>query len=82
MKSNVNDIYIVASTFYSELSDQLIEGAILANSIDNINVVKVPGAFEIPGMIKNLIDNKKPDLIIAFGVLIKGESDHFEYISS
>ena len=82
MKSNVNDIYIVASTFYSELSDQLIEGAILANSKDNINVVKVPGAFEIPGMIKNLIDNKKPDLIIAFGVLIKGESDHFEYISS
>lgn len=82
MKLNKKNIFIVASTFYNDLSDQLIEGAIIANDKDNINVVKVPGAFEIPGMIKKILDNKKPDLIIAFGVLIKGESDHFEYISS
>ena len=82
MKLNKKNIFIVASTFYNDLSDQLIEGAIIANDKDNINVIKVPGAFEIPGMIKYLLDNKKPDLIIAFGVLIKGQSDHFEYISS
>ncbi len=76
-------IYIIASTFYNDLSDQLIKGAIQANSFDyKVDVIKVPGAFEIPGMVKQIIDNKNPDLILTFGVLIKGESDHFEYISS
>ena len=77
------NICIVASTFYDDLSDQLINGAIQANTFGcNIDVMKVPGAFEIPGMVKHILDYKKLDLIITLGVLIKGESDHFEYISS
>ena len=77
------NIYIVASTFYEELIDQMIEGATKENNdINNLNLIKVPGAFEIPGMINYIIENQNPDLIIALGVLIKGESDHFEYISS
>ena len=77
-------IYIVASTFYEDLIDQMVQGAINENNnIDHIvKIIKVPGAFEIPGMINCLIENKNPDLILALGVLIKGESDHFEYISS
>ena len=80
-------IYIVASTFYSELSDELIKGA--TKELDSfsqlfdmtINIIQVPGAFEIPGMIKKIIDNHNPNLIITLGVLIKGETNHFEYIS-
>ena len=76
-------IYIVASTFYEELIDQMIQGAINENNnINNVKIIKVPGAFEIPGMINCIIENRNPDLILALGVLIKGESDHFEYISS
>ncbi len=82
------NIYIVASTFYKQLIDQMVQGAInevdtvLNNSTNNVKIVKVPGAFEIPGMINCIIENENPDLILALGVLIKGESDHFEYISS
>ena len=77
------NIYIVASTFYEELIDQMIKGATEENNgMNDLNLIKVPGAFEIPGMINCVIENQNPDLIIALGVLIKGESDHFEYISS
>ena len=81
MKSK--NIYIVASVFYEELIDQMIQGAIKENNgMNDLNIIKVPGAFEIPGMINCIIENQNPDLILALGVLIKGESDHFEYISS
>lgn len=76
-------IYIVASTFYEELINQMINGATEQNNgMNDLNIIKVPGAFEIPGMVNCIIENQNPDLIIALGVLIKGESDHFEYISS
>ena len=81
MKSK--NIYIVASVFYEELIDQMIKGATEENNgMNDLNIIKVPGAFEIPGMINCIIENQNPDLILALGVLIKGESDHFEYISS
>lgn len=77
------NIYIVASTFYEELIDQMIKGATEENNgMNDLNIIKVPGAFEIPGMVNCVIKNQNPDLVIALGVLIKGESDHFEYISS
>ena len=77
-------IYIVASTFYEELSDELIRAASdsLKDLVTNdFNIIRVPGAFEIPGMVKQLLDNKKPELIITLGVIIKGETNHFEQIS-
>ena len=77
------NIYIVASVFYEELIDQMIKGATEENNgMNDLNIIKVPGAFEIPGMVNCVIENQNPDLVIALGVLIKGESDHFEYISS
>lgn len=77
------NIYIVASVFYEDLIDQMIKGATEENNgMNDLNIIKVPGAFEIPGMVNCVIKNQNPDLVIALGVLIKGESDHFEYISS
>ena len=74
-------IYIIASTFYPDLSNELIKGAKKELDDDISVIIKVPGAFEIPGMVKQIIDNYSPDLIITLGVLIKGETNHFEYIS-
>lgn len=47
----------------------------------NIFVVEVPGAYELPFAVDHLIKTEKPDAIICFGCLIKGESMHFEYIA-
>ena len=80
-------IYIVASNFYKELSDDLIDGAtacLTSSKITSnfgIKVLEVPGAFEIPGMVKKILDNKEPSLIITLGVIVKGETNHFEQIS-
>ena len=86
---NPKNIYIIASTFYKELTDQLLQG--VNSEVINpknklhddsiITIIKVPGAFEIPGMVNQILSNKNPDLIITLGVLIKGETNHFEYIS-
>ena len=81
-------IAIVASQFNKVITDSLIMGAkqkFTENSFreEDINIYIVPGAFEIPSFIKNLIDkNEKYDAIIAFGSVIKGETAHFEYISN
>jgi 6,7-dimethyl-8-ribityllumazine synthase len=78
------DIFIIGSTFYPDLLDNLFQGTKEAvNLVHNkVSFISVPGAFEIPGMAKKIIDNENPDLIITLGVLIKGETAHFEYISS
>jgi len=82
-------IAIVISQFNKEISDNLLEGAldkynqIFKDSINNIDIFNVPGAFEIPGTIMKILkNNKKYNAIIALGNVIKGETAHFEYISS
>ena len=83
------NIYIIASTFYPELSNELINGASAelinqwgADSRSRLKIIEVPGAFEIPGMTKQILEcSQIPDLIITLGVLVKGETNHFEYIS-
>ena len=86
---NPKNIYIIASTFYKSLTDKLIQG-IHSEAVNPqyklhddtiVTIIKVPGAFEIPGMTKQILHNKNPDLIITLGVLIKSETNHFEYIS-
>ena len=81
-------IVIVASEFNQEITDNLISGALTEyeaqkNQKKNIDIYRVPGAFELPGAIsKILISQKKYDAVIAFGSVIKGETAHFEYISN
>ena len=89
MKKKINEINIsiVCSTFYPNLSDELVKGAtekFIGNggNIKNLNIIRVPGTFEIPGTINILLKNKTPDLVIALGIVIKGETAHFDYICS
>ena len=83
-ESNVK-VAIVASRFNSFIVDRLYDGAIKSlnnHSVDNenITVVKVPGAFEIPVAVKNLLDQDKFDAVITLGAVIRGETPHFDYI--
>ena len=79
-------IGIVVSVFNKPITDGLLEGCIKSlneNGLkeENINVVYVPGAFELPAKVKKLTESNSYDCIIALGCIIKGETDHYHYIS-
>ncbi|MCD6486449.1 MAG: 6,7-dimethyl-8-ribityllumazine synthase [Syntrophobacterales bacterium] len=78
---------IVASRFNDFICGKLIEGAIDAlkrSGADekDINIVRVPGAFEIPLATKKLAKSGNFDAIICLGAVIRGATPHFEYVSS
>lgn len=78
---------IVSSRFNSFITDKLVEGAldILIRhnaSENNIDIVKVPGSYEISFAVKKLLETKKYDAIIAVGAIIRGETPHYDYLSS
>ena len=81
-------ICIVLSTFDKTISDALLNGATqkfidLGGLKSNITLYEVPGAFEIPGTVKAIINtSSKYDAIVSLGCVIKGETANFEYISS
>lgn len=83
-------IAIVASRFNKPVTDNLVEGALTALrekgvQEDFINFFYVPGAFEIPSVLKKIcrqnIDRNNFDGVMTIGCVIKGETAHFEYIS-
>jgi len=78
---------IVVSRFNNFVSQRLLDGALDAlkrhgASDDQIDIVKVPGAFEIPAMAKRLSSDSQFDCVICLGAVIRGATPHFEYISS
>ncbi len=78
---------IVISRFNSLISDRLLAGAMDAlerhgAASDDISIVWVPGSFEIPSIAKKLALAQKYDAVICLGALLRGETPHFEYLSS
>ena len=73
-------ILIVLADYYDDISSSLLKSA--KNDLNNysLKVIKVPGVFEIPVTISKNI--KKFDAFLALGCVIKGESPHFNFISS
>ena len=72
---------IVASTWHSKICDALLAGArkVAAESgIDSPTVVRVLGAIEIPVVVQELA--RDHDAVIALGVVIRGETPHFDYV--
>jgi 6,7-dimethyl-8-ribityllumazine synthase len=72
---------IVASTWHTEICDALLAGArkvVTESGIDNPTVVRVLGAIEIPVVAQQLAGNH--DGVIALGVVIRGETPHFDYV--
>ncbi|UCH98304.1 MAG: 6,7-dimethyl-8-ribityllumazine synthase [Candidatus Aminicenantes bacterium] len=78
---------IVVSRFNEFITGRLLEGAIDAivrsdGKEDDIDVIRVPGSFEIPLVAKRAALSKKYDAIICLGAVIRGETPHFDYIAS
>ena len=77
---------IVASRWNDFISSRLVDGALdaldrLGADEKQIEVFKVPGAFEIPLLALKLADTEKFDAIICLGTIIRGQTPHFEYIA-
>ena len=81
-------ILIVCANYYSKISDDLLDGALkylnktykLNTTNGGVVITKVPGVFEIPVTIATRI--KKYDGFLALGCVIKGQTPHFDFISS
>ena len=73
-------VLIVVADYYEEISSSLLESAKKSLKKFSIKIIKVPGVFEIPVTISKNI--KKHDGFIALGCVIKGETPHFDFISS
>ena len=78
---------IVVSRFNSLLTERLVEGAVdcLSRhgvSDDDIRIIYVPGAFEIPTVCKRIASMKKDDAVIALGAVIRGDTPHFDYVAA
>ena len=77
---------IVASRFNDFIVDRLLSAAVdslIKNGVDgsDIEIVRVPGAFETSLALQKLAESKRYDGLIALGCVIRGDTPHFEYVS-
>lgn len=77
---------IVLARFNGFIGERLLEGALDAlirhgGDSANVDVIKVPGAYEMPLTLKTLAAAKKYDALIALGAVIRGATPHFEYVA-
>lgn len=77
-------VLIVEARFYDHLNDLLIEGARAAIEAagHTHETVTVPGALEVPGAIALAAETEQYDAFVALGVIIRGETYHFEVVSN
>tara|TARA_Y100001970_G_C13994932_1_gene730209 strand:+ start:354 stop:830 length:477 start_codon:yes stop_codon:yes gene_type:complete len=86
LKAKNIKIIILSSKYNSEIVEMLFDGAIDAfckygGDINNITRIEVPGAFEIPSTINQIIKNMKMDAILTLGSIIRGGTPHFDYVA-
>jgi 6,7-dimethyl-8-ribityllumazine synthase len=79
-------VAIVAAMFNDKIVDALLEGALGAwmkhgGSVDQLLVARVPGAFELPVVARQLAMSGKYQAVIALGAVIRGDTPHFEYVA-
>ena len=74
---------IVEARFYDHLNDMLVAGAraVLEDAGHEVEVLTVPGALEIPGAIATAAESGRFDGFVAIGVVIRGETYHFEIVA-
>ncbi|TDQ41588.1 6,7-dimethyl-8-ribityllumazine synthase [Aureibacillus halotolerans] len=78
-------IAIVVGRFNSFITEELLQGCISGLTrhgvdIDDIHVVRVPGAFELPVVAQQLAEAKMFDCVVALGAVIRGGTPHFDYV--
>ena len=79
-------ICIVASKYNEKFTDALVENAIeeLGELVPQgrVDLIRVPGAFEIPVMIASVLDRDPPSCVIALGLIIRGSTEHADLIGA
>lgn len=85
--NNVGGRYaLVVTRFNSFVVEALLAGAVDALvrhgvSRDDIEIIRVPGAWELPVAVKNLLAKRDYDAVVALGAVIRGGTAHFEYVA-
>ncbi|MCW7549640.1 6,7-dimethyl-8-ribityllumazine synthase [Photorhabdus luminescens] len=80
-------VAIAIARFNNFINDSLLSGAVDALerigqvASENITVVWVPGAYELPLTVKTLVETRKYDAVVALGTVIRGGTAHFEYVA-
>jgi 6,7-dimethyl-8-ribityllumazine synthase len=77
---------VLCARFNSSVTDRLLDGALDAlkrlGAVEaDIEIVRVPGAWELPIAAKAVVLGKKCDAIIALGAVIRGDTPHFDYVA-
>jgi 6,7-dimethyl-8-ribityllumazine synthase len=80
-------IAIINSRFNHIITDRLVEGAKDSvarhgGNVDNLDLILVPGAFEIPFALSQILKSGKYDGVCCVGAVIRGSTPHFDYISA
>jgi 6,7-dimethyl-8-ribityllumazine synthase len=78
---------VICARFNSFITDRLLAGAIDALTRsgakpDDIEIVKVPGSWELPLAAKTIAAQKRHDAIVALGAVIRGETPHFDHVAA
>lgn len=79
-------IALVVARFNELITDQLLDGAVESLvghgvSPDDLRVVRVPGAWELPGACARVIEAGEVDAVVALGCVIRGATPHFDFIA-
>jgi 6,7-dimethyl-8-ribityllumazine synthase len=75
-------IFVIATSWHTQITDGLLAGAereLRESGADDVTVQRVPGAFELPLAAKWACE-QGADAVVALGVVIQGETPHFEYV--
>jgi 6,7-dimethyl-8-ribityllumazine synthase len=79
-------IALVASRFNEAVVARLVAGAVEALAAQGVNpaaleLVRVPGAFDLPPVVRRIAESRQFDAIVALGAVIRGETPHFDYVA-
>ena len=80
-------IGIIVSRFNDFITDKLLAGALEALKMHgvsdaNIEVIKIPGAFELPTVIQKMSKSKKYNALVCLGAVIRGATSHYDFVAS
>ncbi len=79
-------VAVVASRFNESITRALVDGALDAlvrhgTSFDDIDVLWVPGAWELPLAVRGAMASERYDAVVALGAVIRGDTPHFDYVA-
>ncbi len=78
-------VAVVAARFNGDITERLTEGAMEAlkkANVASIKLIKVPGCFELPMVVRKLAESGHYDAIVSLGAVIRGETPHFDYVAA